>query len=398
MGHDEDAHEEHPLNLPFDMSQLAAWLTPTGPVNLAAAKQIAHWTALHAPDGEGRVDAPTGNEPYLAVFEAAAAHIAALFDDPELRRVRLATLTRRDWADRQLEELLPALTFLSQVVSKGLSGAQVEADADELAQHGIDASMMQSILGSLAPTLVGTQAGGLLGTLSHAALGRYDIAMPAQKRDELWLVPGNLDAFATTWELDHDEAIFVVTAHELLHNILRGAPALHHQFESLIEAFTEGYAFDPERLAQSLFGGEDFDPGVNAVPNVDPMAFLAAMQTDAQIQPRTDLRRFVALTCGIVDTILRTAIRPLVKTFDIVEEARRRNRIECSSSSAFLEALLGVDLTREEYEAGDHFAQGVLDRAGFAGLSQIWTRDDGLPTKAEFDAPGLWLARLELST
>ena len=40
---------------------------------------------------------------------------------------------------------------------------------------------------------------------------------------------------------------------------------------------------------------------------------------------------------------------------------------------------------------------GIVDRAGEAALHHLFAAG-GLPTPAEIDAPGLWLARLELDT
>jgi len=57
--------------------------------------------------------------------------------------------------------------------------------------------------------------------------------------------------------------------------------------------------------------------------------------------------------------------------------------------------LLGVDLTRERVELAHRFVDGVLERAGEAGLTQLLMREGALPTPAELEAPGLWLARLE---
>jgi uncharacterized protein (DUF2342 family) len=39
---------------------------------------------------------------------------------------------------------------------------------------------------------------------------------------------------------------------------------------------------------------------------------------------------------------------------------------------------------------------GVVDRVGEARLSALLARPKALPTAAEIDAPGLWVARLEL--
>jgi uncharacterized protein (DUF2342 family) len=39
---------------------------------------------------------------------------------------------------------------------------------------------------------------------------------------------------------------------------------------------------------------------------------------------------------------------------------------------------------------------GVLERAGTEGLRRLWTDEAHLPTPPEVDAPGLWLARIDL--
>jgi uncharacterized protein (DUF2342 family) len=38
----------------------------------------------------------------------------------------------------------------------------------------------------------------------------------------------------------------------------------------------------------------------------------------------------------------------------------------------------------------------VVDRAGEGSLSKLFATAASLPTPAELDAPGLWLARIEL--
>ena len=62
----------------------------------------------------------------------------------------------------------------------------------------------------------------------------------------------------------------------------------------------------------------------------------------------------------------------------------------------FLERLLGLSLTRAQVGRGVAFVEGVIERAGEDGLSRLWTSAQALPTPAEVDAPGLWLARLEV--
>ncbi len=38
----------------------------------------------------------------------------------------------------------------------------------------------------------------------------------------------------------------------------------------------------------------------------------------------------------------------------------------------------------------------MVERAGEEGLRRLWNGERELPTPAEVDAPGLWLARIDL--
>ena len=51
---------------------------------------------------------------------------------------------------------------------------------------------------------------------------------------------------------------------------------------------------------------------------------------------------------------------------------------------------------RAQYEKGHAFVRGVVERAGDDGLARLWHSERELPTPAELDAPGLWLARIDL--
>jgi uncharacterized protein (DUF2342 family) len=70
--------------------------------------------------------------------------------------------------------------------------------------------------------------------------------------------------------------------------------------------------------------------------------------------------------------------------------------VQADPSDRFVERLLGLELTQEQYDRGAAFVDGVLERAGPEGLARVWTSERELPTPAEVDAPGLWLARIDL--
>ena len=79
-----------------------------------------------------------------------------------------------------------------------------------------------------------------------------------------------------------------------------------------------------------------------------------------------------------------------------INEALRRHRVERGEAADFVDSMLGLQLDREHYERGQAFCAGVVERAGLDGLNRLWEAEAMLPTPAEFDAPGLWLARIEL--
>jgi len=58
--------------------------------------------------------------------------------------------------------------------------------------------------------------------------------------------------------------------------------------------------------------------------------------------------------------------------------------------------LLGLELGRDHYDEGLAFARGVVERGGIDQLNRLWTGREMMPTRPELEAPGLWLARIDL--
>jgi uncharacterized protein (DUF2342 family) len=74
----------------------------------------------------------------------------------------------------------------------------------------------------------------------------------------------------------------------------------------------------------------------------------------------------------------------------------RRRRVETGRADRFVERLFGLNLTQARFDLGESFVEGVVERAGEDGLARLWGRVEDLPTPAELEAPGLWLARIDL--
>jgi uncharacterized protein (DUF2342 family) len=70
--------------------------------------------------------------------------------------------------------------------------------------------------------------------------------------------------------------------------------------------------------------------------------------------------------------------------------------VQNGTNSHLVEQLLGISQTRTQQQRGRAFVNGIIERDGAALLPSLVSAPGNLPTPSEIDAPGLWLARLEI--
>ena len=128
----------------------------------------------------------------------------------------------------------------------------------------------------------------------------------------------------------------------------------------------------------------------------DPEVVLGAVRSSRQQELLPWLDGLVCVLAGYVDHIMDRVGHGLVASYPQITEALRRRRVEASSADRFVERLLGLELTQAHFDRGAAFIDGVVERAGEAALERLWTSAEVLPTPNEVDAPGLWLARIDL--
>jgi putative hydrolase len=264
----------------------------------------------------------------------------------------------------------------------------------------------------MAPMLFGMQAGSLAGMLSQYALGQYDLPLPLAGPPRLAFIAANIDAFAADWQLPTSDLRFALALREVAHAAERTVPWVRERLVRLSSEFVSGYELRPE-LLEEQFGGlgdlgalgpdlfsldpQEMESRLGGLGDADPNALLDGMRTEAQ-QPILDqLVRFGAVLEGYADVVVELVGAPLIPELTRIEEALRRHRVERGRVAAFVERMLGLEIDREHYEAGAAFCRGVTERAGIEGLNRLWEREAMVPTAAELEAPGLWLARIELA-
>jgi uncharacterized protein (DUF2342 family) len=120
------------------------------------------------------------------------------------------------------------------------------------------------------------------------------------------------------------------------------------------------------------------------------------MQSPEQLAVLERLQLTTAVLESYADSVVERIGEPMVKTLSTIREAMRRHRVERSEADRFIQRLLGLDPSRRRHDQAAAFCRGVEERAGAEALDRLLESESMLPTPTELEAPGLWLARIEL--
>jgi putative hydrolase len=369
---------------------LARMFSRQGPVNWDVARQTASWLAT---DGkpEPNVD-PLERIRLEELVRVADLHVSAatgLSTSIAGGVLSILPVSRGDWALHSLEAYRPFLERLATSLSTA-------GDDDDEDPTDVTAKLMGDLGKMLGPVLLGMQSGFMLGHLSRRALGQYDLPLPRRPADQLLIVPANLDAFAEEWSLAGDDLRLWVCLQEVTLHAVLGRPHVRARLADLINEYVSRFEVDPEALEISLGNIDPTDAaGLQKVLG-NPETLLGAMRSPGQQETLTRIETLTADISGYVDHIMDTTGRGLIGSYGQITEALRRRRVEATDGDRFAARLLGLELGRGQYERGANFIRGVVERAGEEGLARLWVTERELPTNAEVDAPGLWLARIDL--
>lgn len=408
-----------------DVAAMLRQLSSEGPVNWGMARQVAAMISTEDPTADGPLamflvppaaqgvstPAPTPPRPissaeiseFADLVRAAEVLVGQAIDlTGPANQAQL--VTRAQWADQILDGLHPVVEGLAQLLQAG--GSPVD-DPSRLEQHLADSaagpaddldplSLISGLMPFLVPMLVGVQAGFMAGHLARIALTRHDLPLPLAGQPMVLLVAENVDDFERAWSLDRRDFRFALALHEISHAYLRAIPWLHERIVELAVEYVTGYRIDPEILEGRLGTIDPADPATFEHVLGDPGALLGAMHTPAQEETRRRLQTLVSVLEGVADHVVETVGTPMIPTLGIIQEARRRHRVVQGEAERFIAKLLGMEMRREHYDRGRAFCAGVVERGGTAALTRVWERPEHLPTPNELEAPGLWLARLEI--
>lgn len=367
---------------------LARWFGGQGPVNWDVARQTAQWIAT---DGvsEPNVE-PLERMRMEELLRAADLHVAeatGLSTSVAGGMLSALPVTRGDWALHSMEAYRGPLERLARALG---DSAGPEADPDP-------ATALLGDLGKiLVPVLLGVQSGYMVGHLARRSMGQYDQPFPRLPADQLLVIPANVDAFATEWALPAPDVRMWVCLREVTTHAVLGRPHVRARLLALVDEYVSRFEVNPGAVEESFGDLDPKDPQALQRMLGNPETLLGAVQTDAQQAVLAQLATLTTAIAGYVDHVMDVVGHGLVGAYEMVTEAMRRRRVEASEGDRFAARLVGLGLDRAQYERGAAFAEGVVDRAGEEGVRRLWDSEKELPTPAELDAPGLWLARIDL--
>jgi coenzyme F420 biosynthesis associated uncharacterized protein len=320
-----------------------------------------------------------------AVDSACAEAAALALDYSRLRPAgelpRPELVDRAEWAHLGLRTLRELSERLESRVAEGLS---LPGPLGGLAR-------------SLAGAAAGAEAGVAVGYAARKVLAQYDVALvPAERQARLVFVGPNLAA--AHLELGEDPNLFLrwIALHESTHSIqFASVPWLRSHLAELLEQLIAGASARLDlgslgELARRLFRS-DPRTAVRKVLRGDLARLLAGPE---QRRTLDRLQATMSVIEGHAEHVMDAASGQLDPSY-----ARLRQRLEARRASRgglgeVILRMLGLELKLRQYTVGKAFCDTVVSEAGIEGLNRVWRAPDALPTLAELEQSGSWLARV----
>jgi putative hydrolase len=383
---------------------LAKAMAGQGPLQWDVARQVAISTATNGTNTEANVD-PSSRVSLEQLAPIADMHVrnytgltTCTSSGSGTALPNIVVTNHSTWAHHTLESYKPLFTQLATALSNPSAdapqpGTELDSETDQIT------AMMLSLNKMMAPAMMGMSIGSMIGQLSLRAFGQYDLPIPREPKNQMLLVASNVEQFANDWSIAVDDMRMWVLIHELTSHAVLSVDHVRDSINQQISKYIAAFRPNPNALMDRL---TTMDLGTT-----DPMAMMQKFLTDptiilgAVLSPEQErqapvLDAMIASIIGYIDHSVDAISALVLGGGEQIAEAVRRRRVESAPHDSFVEQLLGLRLTRQQVERGHAFAAGVTERAGHDGLSQLFNKAGNLPTPNELDAPGLWLARIEL--
>ena len=388
----DDPNPPNPFGgMPFFNDMMRA-MGQQGPLNWDLAQQFAQLGAVgDSPDPEPGASTRIEFNALADIADLHVQEVAQLPTGPRDRHVEILTTTRARWAHRTLTDLRPLFTDLATALS---TTDQSPATPDDPM-----AAMLGNLSRMMAPAMMGMSIGSMIGALASRALGQYEMPLARPHAAEIMVVSSSVDSFASDWSIARDDMRMWVLIHELASHAVLAAPSIDQGLTALVRRHASAFRPNPSAIMDAI---GDVDPGdADALGRIqelfaDPMTLLGAVRSPEQESIVPLLDAHLTAIAGYIDHVVDTVGARLLGSASPIAEAVRRRRVDMGTDAQLIERLLGISVTRAQQQRGRAFVDGVIERSGPDALRRMLTDPADMPTPNEVDAPGLWLARLEI--
>ena len=356
----------------------------SGPVNWELARQVAVAGAADAgEDRDATDDDRHGFEEAVRVAELHVARFTGLEAPTDVAEVR--AVRRAEWIGANTENLASLLEPAAARIGESMNLAQRDALPPEM-------QAMSGMLAQVSPLLMGAQVGQVLGFLAQRVLGQFDVAVPRSGPGVVMFVVPNIRRFEADWSLDATDFRTFVAIHEVTHRFEFARPWARERFGSLLDDFLSTLRIDMEGMQARLAMIDTSDPEALQQMLESDEGLFGAELDDEQRLKLGRIQAFMAAAEGYGDHVMRALGAEMLPSYGRIEEAMRRYR-EGEAGDPVFERLLGVEMKREQYEAGRAFCDTVVSLTDEATLSRMWDSAESMPSLPEVAEPRLWLAR-----
>ena len=288
-------------------------------------------------------------------------------------------LDRRAWAEVNVATVAGLLEPVTDRISNRLDGG------------GPMTGPMRTVTGAALAAEVGL----VIGYMSQRVLGQYELSLlQPEAPTRLLFVGPNLDRAVEQMDVDRDSFMTWIALHEVTHVFeFSGVSWLRGHLGSLIREFLTTVEV---RIERGTGGGFPSLPDAKKIAETFREGGLAALvQTREQRDIIDRIQATMAVVEGYSEHVMDAVGEHVVASYAGLRDAMEKRRRNRSAPERALQRLLGFDLKLRQYELGKQFCDGAVTLAGVAGLNQVWEHPDRLPSLAELERPGEWLARLQ---
>lgn len=306
-------------------------------------------------------------------------------------------VSRAVWTERTVADYRPFFERFAEALGSAMTDST--DTGDPASPPGADpfGALFNQLFSSIGPMLVSASAGSMIGHLGQRALGQYDLPIPRPTPSVL-VVPSAISAIADEWDIALDDLLLWVLVHELTAHSVLSTPHVRARLDALLLDFAAAFRPNADAIAErfsSIGSVTDLSQLQELSESLsDPDALLSIMRSPAHDLLLPQFQALLAAVLGYVSHTVTQICDPLLDTSDPLSERFRQRWLDTAPADRLMERLLGVEVTESTLDRGDAFIAGVVARSGDDGLERLWADELDLPTAAEIDAPGLWLARI----